>query len=77
MKIFNFNPEQHAALVDIYQSLSLKLIDFAFQDPAEDGANIRRHAYLKGKQELVGELLRDEWPSPQREPIDTADATAS
>lgn len=65
MKIFYFNPEQESHLQQLAAQVGRDLLQLDFPDPAQDAQTIRRHAYLKGKFELLNELVADSFPDPQ------------
>lgn len=45
-----------------------------FEDPKNDEATIRHHAYLRGQFDNVKMLLEDEWPDiGEREPVEEAE----
>jgi hypothetical protein len=64
MKLLNFTPIQLHMLGKVQTDLINKLLNVDFKNPADDEVQLRLHAYLNGKLELVTELLADEWPDP-------------
>lgn len=71
MKLFNHSPEQVNALLGLTRDCAQKLIGINFKQPSEDHENMRYHAYLKGKMELLQALLNDDFeveqPATQQE----------
>lgn len=71
-KLFFHNDEQQRALMGLVRDVAQKLVATNFQNPADDQQNIRYHAYLKGKMELLTSLLQDDFeveqpPQPTQE----------
>lgn len=65
MKLFHHNHEQTQALLGLLRDVAQKLVGITFNNPAEDHAMIRYHASLKGKMELLQELLQDDFEVKQ------------
>lgn len=71
MKLFFHNDEQKNALIGLMRDCAQKLVGVNFKNPAEDEENIRYHAYLKGKMELLQSLLTDDFDVEPQEPLPT------
>jgi len=41
------------------------LLRLRFNEPAKDELTIRQHSFLSGQQELLEQLLRDNYPPPE------------
>lgn len=67
MHRFNHNPEQQGQLKELMIAVAQELLSLNFIDPTEDHKRIRRHAWLKGRYELLQTLLDDDFPEPHVE----------
>ena len=65
MKMFNFNKEQEAVLVQLLTDAGRKLTQIQFNDPDNDHRDLRQHAFIKGQFDLLRTLLADEFEAPQ------------
>lgn len=65
MKLFHFSEEQQHQLRTLAADTGKELLQLNFSDPGQDQIAIRRHAYVKGKFELLSVLLEDDFPEPE------------
>lgn len=68
MQLFHLSDHQKMLLADQMREVGTRLLALNFQDPAQDGATIRHHAYLKGKLEAFQLVYDDNFEPPNHEP---------
>ena len=66
MKRYHFTLEQKSALVDDLRDVVSKLVAVTFDDPKIDEQNIRYHAALTGKMQILNLLLQDDFADPEQ-----------
>ncbi len=66
MKVWHFDERQQALLRNLVQDFGAQLLSVTFNDPKDDEATIRQHAYIKGKMDLAAEMLKDDYPTPEQ-----------
>lgn len=64
MQVHHHSPEQQAVLADFITQTANELIAIEFADPANDAANIRRHAHLSGRLAVYKEMYDDNYEDP-------------
>ena len=69
MKVHNHSLEQQTVLRQLLTETANQLLGVEFADPANDAANIRRHAHLSGRLAVYKELYDDEYPNPEVQPV--------
>jgi hypothetical protein len=65
MRRYNLNQEQQAQVIHDVQEVGKRLLGLAFEKPENDQANIRHHAYLRGKFDMLTDILNDIFPDPE------------
>lgn len=66
MQRYRHSQEQRDNLLADIQIVAQRLMAVAFDSPASDEQNIRHHAYLRGKFDLLKDLLEDNYPEPEQ-----------
>lgn len=64
MQLHKHSPQQQELLEQLLIAVTQDLLSFVFSDPVKDEANIRAHAALSGKRELLLQLCADNYPEP-------------
>jgi hypothetical protein len=62
MQLYRLNPEQKQVFLQQLQEVGQRLLNVSFSDPKADEANIRYHASLTGKFELLKLIIEDDFP---------------
>ena len=70
MHRYHHSQEQRDNLVLDLQVVGQRLLAIAFEDPKNDEQSIRHHAYLRGKFDILKDLLEDNYPEPETPPFD-------
>lgn len=71
MKLLYHTEAQTNALVGLVRDCAQRLIALNFNNPVDDNATIRHHAYLKGKLDLLQAMLVDDFDVEQPKPETT------
>lgn len=67
MQLFHLTEFQKGLLADQMRETGTRLLALNFQNPADDQATIRHHAYLKGKLEAFQLIFDDNFEHPNHE----------